>query len=159
EQREGTSLYPRARGVNGRTMELMRELGLADEIRAAGERLAPAIGIYAGPSLVEVLRRRGQGSFLLRRMRARGMRGQGSKRSPTGPCRCTQDVLEPILLRAAYERGVDARFSTELASFTQDDAGVTATLRDRETGAERSVRADYLVGADGARSVVRKSLG
>jgi putative polyketide hydroxylase len=159
EQRAGTNPYPRARGVNGRTMELMRELGLADEIRAAGERLAPAVGLYTGATLVEVLRRRGQGSWMMRRMRARGMRGQENKRSPTGPCRCTQDIFEPILLRAARERGVDARFSTELISFAQDLAGVTATLRDRATGTEHSVRADYLIGADGARSPVRASVG
>src|ERR1700744_4763555 len=61
ERREGPSLHPRARGVNGRTMELMRELGLADEIRAAGERLAPAVGIHAGQSLVEGLERQGRG--------------------------------------------------------------------------------------------------
>ena len=159
ERHEGTSIYPRARGVNGRTMELMRELGVADEIRAAGERLAPALGIYAGTSLVEVLERRGAGSWFTHRMRARGMRGHASKRSPTGPCRCTQDALEPILLRAAYERGVDVRFSTELSSFAQDAEGVTATLRDRKTARERTVRADYLVAADGARSPVRTHLG
>jgi len=55
EHHPGTSIYPRAHGVNGRTMELMRELGLADEIRRAGEHLAPAIGFHAGRSLVEVL--------------------------------------------------------------------------------------------------------
>jgi putative polyketide hydroxylase len=159
ERRDGTSIYPRARGVNGRTMELMREVGLADEIRASGVPLAPAVGIYTGRSLVAVLERRGQGSPLMRRMRARGMRGHESKKSPTGPCRCTQDVFEPILLRAACGRGADARFSTELASFTQDDAGVTALVRNRKTGEEQQVRADYLVAADGARSSVRTSLG
>jgi putative polyketide hydroxylase len=159
EQRDGTSIHPRARGVNGRTMELMRELGLAEEVRAAGQRLASAVGIYAGSTLIEVLGRRGQGSWLMRKMRARGMRGHESKQSPTGPCRCTQDAFEPILLRAAYERGVDVRFSMELTAFTQDTTGVTATLRDRQTGEERSVQADYLVAADGARSPVRTSLG
>jgi putative polyketide hydroxylase len=159
ERREGTSLYPRARGVNGRTMELMRELGLADEIRAAGERLAPAVGIYAGRSLVEVLDRHGQGGWLMKRMRTRAMRGQGSRKSPTGPCRCTQDAFEPILLRAAYERGVDARFSTELVALEQDGGGATATLRDRKTRLESAVRARYVVAADGARSPLRTQLG
>src|SRR5580700_11317238 len=73
ERHEGTSIFPRARGVNGRTMELMRELGVAEDIRAAGERLAPALGIYAGSSLVDVLERRGAGNWLTRRMRSRGM--------------------------------------------------------------------------------------
>ncbi len=159
EKHGGTNIYPRARGVNGRTMELMRELGLADEIRTAGARLAPAIGIYRGPTLVDVLRHRGNGGWLARHMRARGMRGRESTRSPTGPCRCTQDAFEPILLRAARGRGVDARFSTALVSFTEDADGVTATLHDRNTDETRTVRADYVIAADGARSPVREQIG
>jgi hypothetical protein len=44
-------------------------------------------------------------------------------------------------------------------SFEQDDDGVTAVLRRRDGGEERTVRSDYLVGADGAHSLVRGSLG
>ena len=159
ERHAGTSIYPRARGVNGRTMELMRELGLADEIRRVGERLAPAIGFHAGRSLVEVLDRVGDGGWFLRRVRARGMRGHESKVSPTGPCRCTQDDLEPILLGAARARGVDARFETELVESAQDATGVTATVRSRATGEATAVRAEYLIAADGARSPIRGRLG
>src|SRR5437879_5221997 len=90
ERHAGTSIYPRARGVNGRTMELARELGLADEIQRAGDRLAPAIGVHAGRSLVEVLDRVGDGGWFTRRVRARGIRGRETTASPTGPCRCTQ---------------------------------------------------------------------
>lgn len=159
ERHAGTSIYPRARGVNGRTMELMRELGLADEIRRAGERLAPAIGFHTGRSLVEVLDRVGDGGWFMRRVRARGIRGRESKVSPTGPCRCTQDDLEPILLRAARERGVDARFETELVTSAQDATGVTATVRARATDEATTVRAEYLIAADGARSPTRGRLG
>jgi putative polyketide hydroxylase len=159
ERHAGTSIYPRARGVNGRTMELARELGLADEIRRAGERLAPAIGFHAGRSLVEVVDRVGDGGWFMRRVRARGMRGRDSKASPTGPSRCTQDELEPILLRAARARGVDARFETELVASTQDETGVTATILARATNEATTVRADYLVAADGARSPIRTRLG
>jgi putative polyketide hydroxylase len=159
ERHAGTSIYPRARGVNGRTMELARELGLADEIRRAGERLAPAIGFHAGRSLVEVLDRTGDGGWFLRRVRARGVRGHESKASPTGPCRCTQDELEPILLRGARARGVDARFETELVASAQDETGVTATIRARGTTEAITVRAAYLVAADGARSPIRTRLG
>jgi putative polyketide hydroxylase len=160
ERHDGTNILPRARGVNGRTMELMRELGLADQIRAAGERLAPAVGIHAGSSLLEVLDRPGHRGWLARKARERAVRGRETKRSPTTPCRCTQDHFEPILLSAAYERGVDVRFATELVDFAeQDDGAIEATLRDRRTGVERAVRADYLLGADGARSFVRERVG
>lgn len=159
ERHPGTSIHPRARGVNGRTMELMRELGLEEAVRQASVKLGPSVGIYSGTSLVQVLESRGEGGWLLKRLRARGVRGQATKKSPTGPCRCTQDELEPVLLEAARARGVDARFSTELTGFEQDADGVTGTLVDRKTGARRTVRADYLLAADGARSPIRGWLG
>lgn len=159
ERHPGTSIHPRARGVNGRTMELIRELGLEDAVRKAGEKLAPAVGIYSGATLVQVLESRGEGGWLLKRVRAKGMRGQGSKKSPTGPCRCTQDDMEPVLLEAARARGVDARFFTELVDLEQDADGVTGTVVDRKTGERRAVRADYLIAADGARSPIRTRLG
>jgi putative polyketide hydroxylase len=163
ERHPGTSIYPRARGLYGRSMELMRSLGLDEAIRTAGAQLAPAIGIYSGRTLVEVMAARGEGGWLMKMMRKRAARGQlgapGSKKSPIGPCRCTQDLLEPVLLDAARARGVDARFFTELVDFEQDDAGVTATIVNRDTRARRTVRADYLIAADGARSPARTRLG
>ncbi len=90
ERHPGTSIHPRARGVNGRTMELMRELGLEEALRAASVKLGLAVGIYSGTSLVQVLEARGQGGWWLKRLRARGgIRGQGTRQSPTGACRCT----------------------------------------------------------------------
>ena len=159
ERHPGTSIHPRARGVNGRTMELMRELGLEEAVRQGSVKLGPSVGIYSGTSLVQVLEERGEGGWLLKRLRRKGIRGQGSKHSPTGPCRCTQDELEPVLLEAARARGVDARFSTEWADFEQDASGVTGTLVDRKTGERRTVRADYVIAADGARSPIRTRLG
>lgn len=154
EKHPTTSIQPRARGVNGRTMELMRELGLEAAIRETGAQLAPAVGIHAGPDLKGVLERQGEGGVLLRRMRRRGLSGQPQKNSPTGPCRCTQDLLEPLLLRAARARGVQARFGCELAGLSQDELGVTATLLDRQTGARSEHRARYVIAADGARGRV-----
>ncbi|WP_328611113.1 FAD-dependent monooxygenase [Amycolatopsis sp. NBC_00345] len=49
--------------------------------------------------------------------------------SPGPNVLCPQDVLEPVLRKAALERGVSLRFATELTSFTQDETGVTAWLR------------------------------
>jgi putative polyketide hydroxylase len=159
ERHPGTSMYPRARGVNGRTMELLRELGLEGTVRRRGEQLAPSIGIYSGTTLVQMLEARGDGGWLGRLMRRRAMAGRGSKKSPTSPARITQDDLEPMLLYTARDEGVDARFSTELTEVRQEDAAIVATLVDRQTGERRSVRADYLIAADGARSPVRTAIG
>jgi putative polyketide hydroxylase len=159
ERHPGTSVHPRARGVNGRTMELMRELGLEAAVRQAGASIAPSIGLYTGTSLVEVLRREGDGGWWLRRLRGKSGRGQASKASPTGGCRCTQDHLEPVLLEAARARGVEARFFHELVDVSQTVERVTATVLDRATGVHHSIDADYLIAADGARGLTRQRLG
>lgn len=79
--------------------------------------------------------------------------------SPSGWCLCSQNDLEPVLLHRARELGGDLRFGTELVSFEQDADGVTTVLRSRESGEEQTVRADYLIAADGPRSPVRERLG
>lgn len=172
ERHPGTSIYPRARGVNGRTMELMRELGLEAAIRKLGARLAPSMGIWAGTTLVDVLKSRGDGGWLMKMMRRRAVAGRGTKKSPTSPCRITQDDLEPLLLETARARGVAARFFTEVVEVRQtgdgkaDDGngngngnGVEAILVNRETGERSTVRAAYVIAADGARSPLRTALG
>jgi putative polyketide hydroxylase len=161
ERHRGTSIYPRARGVNGRTMELMRELGLEPAIRKLGARLAPSMGIYSGTTLVQVIEARGEGGWLMKLLRRRAVNGRPSKKSPTSPCRITQDDLEPLLLETARARGVAARFYTEAVDIQQDpnENGVIATLVNRETGERSTVRAAYLIAADGARSPLRTALG
>lgn len=156
ERHAGTSIHPRSRGVNARTMELYREIGVDDAVRKAGEALAPAIGIYQGSTLAEVLATIeprpapldvAPGAMFVK------------DASPALPARCTQDLLEPILVAAARERGADVFFSTEVGALEQDDTGVTVTMTDRATGAARAVRADYVIAADGAGGKTRGRLG
>ncbi|MCX5174796.1 FAD-dependent monooxygenase [Streptomyces virginiae] len=66
----------------------------------------------------------------------------------------TERILDEHLSRfgTAVERG------TELVSFGQDADGVTCRLR-AASGAEEEVRTRFLVGCDGAHSIVRKGLG
>ena len=71
-----------------------------------------------------------------------------------------QYTLEDVLrAHAATLRGVDITFNTELVSFEQDDARVVTRLRDVRSGAETEMSSAYLIGADGAGSVVRKAIG
>jgi 2-polyprenyl-6-methoxyphenol hydroxylase-like FAD-dependent oxidoreductase len=69
-----------------------------------------------------------------------------------------QDTLEVLLRAEVHKRGADLRFSTELTWFDQDDAGVTAVLHDRAIGQQQTVRAGYLIAADG-NSPIRRRLG
>jgi putative polyketide hydroxylase len=156
ERHRRTSIHPRSRGINARSGELFRQIGLFDEIRAAGDALQPAVGIYAAKTLVEAIEglpRRAPGA-------ARPHLGMGTEAlTPTPTCRCTQDLMEPILRARGAERGADVRFGTEVESFERDGRGVTARLVERETGARREVRADYVIAADGAAGHTREKLG
>ena len=154
ERHSGTSIHPRARSVNARSMELFRSLGIDDRVCEAGASMSATVGIYSGPSLKEVIgvkpRKEGPGGFPLS--------GLMESISPVGGVFVTQDMLEPVLLDVAKKRGGEARFNTECIDVVQDGDGVTTTLKDRESGATSTVRADYLIAADGAGSPIRNRL-
>ncbi|WP_395293123.1 FAD-dependent oxidoreductase [Kitasatospora hibisci] len=151
EKHSDTSHHPRGRGNNVRTMELYRGAGIEPAIREAASVLAANHGILQAPSLTG-----SEQEWLFREI---DPGGRLARFSPSSWCLCSQNDLEPVLLRSARELGGDVRFSTELVSFEQDAEGVTALLRSRETGEERTVRAQYLVAADGPRSPARERLG
>ncbi|MGW4136257.1 FAD-dependent oxidoreductase [Streptomyces mirabilis] len=150
ERHSGTSIHPRGRGNNVRTMELFRVAGVQRRIEEAASVLAENHGIMQTPTLVG-----DAGEWLFKEIDP----GGGLARfSPGAWCLCSQNDLEPVLLKSARELGGDLRFSTEMLSFEQDAHGITAQLKSRETGAHSTVRADYLVAADGPRSPIRERL-
>ena len=71
----------------------------------------------------------------------------------------TQQSLEPLIRERAQELGEALRYATELVSFEQDAGGVTAGIRNVVSGETDTVRAKYMVAADGNRSPVRERLG
>ncbi|MCP2313508.1 FAD-dependent oxidoreductase [Kitasatospora paracochleata] len=149
ERHSETSRHPRGRGNNLRTMELFRVAGVEPDIRAAASVLADNHGILQADTLAGV-----EQEWLFREIDPGGAL---ARFSPSSWCLCSQNDLEPVLLRHAKQRG-DVRFGTELTGFTPDPGGVTCTLLDRATGQTTTVRADYLVAADGPRSPVRTGL-
>ncbi|MEW2615527.1 FAD-dependent monooxygenase [Streptomyces sp. NPDC047880] len=151
ERHAGTSIHPRGRGNNVRTMELFRVAGVEKAIHEAAATLSVNHGILQAPTLVG-----DAGEWLFKDIDP----GGGLARfSPSAWCLCSQNDLEPVLLDHARGHGGDLRFSTELMSFDSDPGGVTAVVKSRETGEHTTVRADYLVAADGPRSPVREQLG
>ncbi|MGW4009394.1 FAD-dependent oxidoreductase [Streptomyces sp. NPDC004763] len=151
ERHAGTSIHPRGRGNNVRTMEIFRVAGTEPDIRRAAATLADNHGILQTPTLVG-----DAGEWLFKQIDP----GNGLARfSPSSWCLCSQNDLEPELLTHAVNLGGDLRFGTELLSFETDADGVTAIVKSRETGEHTTLRADYLVAADGPRSPVREQLG
>jgi putative polyketide hydroxylase len=146
ERHPTTSIYPKARGQFPHVMETLRVAGVAGHMTDAGPP-DPGFRIVVAESVTG----RVFHDLLIDRNPDFG------KLSPAGWANASQERAEPILLARARQLGAEVRFATELVSFTQDDNGVHAALRD-EAG-ERLVHADYLVAADGHRSPIRHALG
>src|SRR5215831_15794378 len=148
ERHPGTAIVPKARGINARTMEMYRQIGIEQAIRDAG--LAPErTGLIVWTESLA-------GREIERRVPGR-MSAANRGASPVLNCLCAQDDLEPVLRRIAEARPEAAlRFNTEMTAVVQDEDGVAATLTDRVSGAEMTVRARYLIAADGAQSRVRR---
>src|SRR5579859_2051246 len=148
ERRIDASWYPRARSLNFRTLEVLRGLGLEAEVLAGGARLSRMFRKHslAASQQEEILNPIAMVEHL-----------EDITPEPL-VWYYPQSKLEPLLLAAARQRGVDVRYGTELVSFTQDERGVTAAIKDRAIGKESEVRADYLIAADGAHSRIRETL-
>ncbi|MBF6507649.1 FAD-dependent monooxygenase [Nocardia farcinica] len=151
EKRATTSPQPKARRFHVRSMEIFRELGLAETVREAARDLAEHDRMAVGRTLVEARQ--------LPLRHPTGSAGEPIEISPELPCLVAQDVLEPVLRQAAEDAGACVRFRTELTSFAQDADGVRAELHDHRTGRSSQLRASFAVAADGARSPVRSALG
>lgn len=144
---------PRAHIVNQRTMEVMRAVELEDacyDAAAPGELMANHVMMTAVNG-IEFGRLWTWGND--------PTRAGEYAHSPGKGCDIPQDRLEPILVGEAMRRGVVTRYRTEFVSLVQDDDGVTATVRDRITGNEYTIRSHYVIGADGGQSPVADAIG
>jgi 2-polyprenyl-6-methoxyphenol hydroxylase-like FAD-dependent oxidoreductase len=149
ERHRGTAIHPRAASFHQRTMEIFRSVGMQQAVESAAKREFVQNG-----AIISVDALSGKELACFYRSFNEGVEGL----SPTSRLFITQIGLEPALRERARELGAVHHFATEMASFEQDDAGVIAVLRPRDGGPERRVRAQYLVGADGAHSAVRGQL-
>ncbi len=152
ERRGALSIHPRALGVGVRTVEIFRELGIDDPVRAAGGRLASGLGRISVKSLASA-------DWATLSSGASPGTDPSASLSPVEGGRCSQDLLDEILLRAAREHGAEIRFGTEVIAVEQDAAGVTATLTERDGDRRSTIRSDYLVVADGSGGLLREALG
>ncbi len=152
EQRDGSISIPKMNMINARSMEFCRRWGVAEQVKAVGwpEDYRNNVLFVTAMTGHELAR------FEYPSYQDRG----GLPYTPEGSRRCSQMLFDPMLIaRARALPGVELRYRTRLERFSETGAGVSAVLRDMESGRETTIGADYLVGCDGAESTVRQALG
>ncbi len=152
EQTDGSIYQPRMDLVGIRTMEFCRRWGLVPAVEGS-----PYPRDYAQDNIYLT----SLTGYELGRERFPGI-GQAPppKESPQRRERCPQNMFDPILRAfAASQKNVALRYRTRLVAFTQDADLVTAVVENAETGAREEILARAIVGCDGARSLVRETLG
>jgi 2-polyprenyl-6-methoxyphenol hydroxylase-like FAD-dependent oxidoreductase len=152
EQSDGSIYQPRMDLVGVRTMEFCRRWGLVPTVEAS-----PYPRDYAQDNIYLT----SLTGYELGRERFPGI-GQAPppKESPQRRERCPQNMFDPILRAfAAAQNSVVLRYRTRLVSFTQNSDLVTAVVENAESGAREEILARTIVGCDGARSLVRETLG
>ena len=150
ERHASTAIHPRAGHFQLRTSEVLRSAGLEERVRRRSEEQYLPNG---GINNVESLAGREIASYFA------NLNAGVEEFSPTIRMFIDQDALEPILRERAQELGAQLRYRTQCTALVQDPDGVTATLMDLEQDSELTVRAQYVVAADGNRSPTRDQLG
>ena len=148
-----TANTPRAHITNQRTIELMRDMGIEDQIIGKGT----AHQLMGQTAFCTSL----AGHLLARENYPSLAEMPTPAWTPERPKqRCPQMWLNPILQRAVEEqRTISLRFRTRLEGFEQSPNHVLASVRDLASGEKLQIRAKYLVGCDGVGSAVRGALG
>ncbi len=157
DARPAPARVPRAERCGSRAMEIFRQLGISGRLRAAGlPGEAPLDAVVCAGSLARQLERHRYPS--VSDVLATMLEVNDGSMPLEPPVVISQYTLEPMLREVAEATpGVTVRFGAELIDFAAAGGGVTAVVR--TSSRLRTVRADYLIGCDGADSTVRRMLG
>ena len=131
----------RALAVQARTLELYRQVGLADAVVNRGRKMTTINFWRTGKHVARVI-----------------FGDMGADLSPFPYALIyPQDEHERLLIDRLAEAGVEVERRTELVAFEETGMGVRAHLR-RADGSADTCEAAYLAGCDGAHSAVRQAL-
>jgi 2-polyprenyl-6-methoxyphenol hydroxylase-like FAD-dependent oxidoreductase len=159
DEKPGTAFNPQANATQARSMEHYRRLGFAGEIRQAGLPADYPTDVayftrYAGYELARYrLPPSGRANDLIKGL-------SGSWSAAELPHRVSQKFVEAVLLRQAERLpGIRLHYGHRLVSYVEDDDGILAEIERLDDRRRMQLQAEFLVGADGPRSMVRQSLG
>ena len=142
DQKEDTTPYSKAIGVQARTLEIYQQIDRADALVQLGAIVKGVRLVEGGEQKVEV---------------PLSTLGQGMSAYPFVLI-VEQGKHERVLYKYIQAHGREVRWQTTLAEFSQNDDGVTGILVNGD-GEREVVQAQYLAGCDGAKSHIRKHLG
>jgi 2-polyprenyl-6-methoxyphenol hydroxylase-like FAD-dependent oxidoreductase len=145
--------------ISARSMEVFRRLGLAGKLREVGLPADYPNDIVSATSVT--------GGELSRvPIPARGERGPGAKGpdtswpTPEHTHRVNQIFFDPVMLaHARAQKHIRIVNRTQVEDLAQHQQGVAANARDLDSGERYLIECAYLVGCDGASSMVRKAIG
>lgn len=161
--RMNTTTHPKLDVVNCRSMEIFRQMGLAEKIRENGNPLHAnqycSIAASASGPFYAILDK--QHPIYLPVNISRKLIDENTDGSlPLESMqRIAQLNLEPVLFKEAQsDPNIDIRFGWKLLNFSQDSEFINAVIQNNEEKGLEYITAQYIVGCDGTRSKVREIL-
>jgi 2-polyprenyl-6-methoxyphenol hydroxylase-like FAD-dependent oxidoreductase len=154
EQTDGSVDFPTTNLANTRTCEHLRRWGIADRMRFEAGYPTDYPRNYLFVTRMD--------GYEIARFDhpANGDPKSHSPHSPEGRLWISKPFFDPVLHKhVSTLPTVEVRYQTTLESFRQDNQKVVADIVEAKSGQRSAVVADYLVGCDGGRSIVRRQLG
>lgn len=159
ERHKSTSHLPKAHYINQRSMEILRQHGIAESVEKVGCPIDNMSRVtwrtsFGGDGPLD-----GKIIYQIDAFGGGSLKERYANDGPVLSNNFPQFRFEPLLRKHAEERKQGKLlFSHELTSFSQDSKGVKAVVKNLETGEEMTVNAGYMIGADGGKTV-GKTLG
>ncbi|OBJ37515.1 monooxygenase [Mycolicibacterium mucogenicum] len=153
DQYDGVNPHPRAHVVNTRSMELLRNWGIHDEVMSDAIDFDSGISILwkhtiAGEEFGRIELAKGPADLLKRRLAA----------SPVAIGSCAQDRVQTRLLDAVRKSGMtEVRYRTKVTAI--EDRGDEVAVQVEGNGGQETLTAAYLVNAEGAAGKLRDTMG